>query len=96
MIVISHLVHKELLYKSYLNDVILSLLFIVKCIVVGCLQPLGITNGYCNSPIHDLLTPITLILLSVKLNKMLNIKTKFDTFQILGKEEFSKRTNTRS
>ena len=27
---------------------------------------------------------------------MLNIKIKFDTFQILGKEEFSKRTNTRS
>ena len=27
---------------------------------------------------------------------MLNIKTKFDTFQILSKEEFSKRTNTRS
>ena len=26
---------------------------------------------------------------------MLNIKTKFDTFQILGKEEL-KRTNTRS
>ena len=24
---------------------------------------------------------------------MLNIKTKFDTFQILGKEVFSKRTN---
>ena len=27
---------------------------------------------------------------------MLNIKTKFDTFQIIGKDEFSKRTNTRS
>ena len=27
---------------------------------------------------------------------MLNTKTKFDTFQVLGKEEFSKRTNTRS
>ena len=25
---------------------------------------------------------------------MLNIKTKFDTSQILGTEEFSKRTNT--
>ena len=25
---------------------------------------------------------------------MLNVKTIFDTFQILGKEEFSKRTNT--
>ena len=86
---ISHLVHKELLYKSYLNDVIVSLLFIVKCIVVGCLQPLGITNGNSNLPIHDLLTPITLILLSVKLNKMLNIRTKFDTLQILGEEEFS-------
>ena len=32
----------------------------------------------------------------MKRNKMLNIKTKFDTFQILGMEEFSKRTNTRS
>ena len=27
---------------------------------------------------------------------MLNIITKFSTFQILGKDEFSKRTNTRS
>ena len=45
---------------------------------------------------HNLLTPVTIILLSVKRNKMLNIKTKFDTFQILGEEEISKRTNTRS
>ena len=44
--------------------------------------------------ISHLLTPITIILLIVKGNKMLNIKTKFDTFQILGKEEFSQRTNT--
>ena len=46
----------------------------------------------------DLLTPVAIILLSIKRNKMLNLKTKFDTFQILGKEEFSfaKRTNTRS
>ena len=44
----------------------------------------------------DHLTPVTIILLRVKLNKLLNIKSKFDTFQILGKEEFSKRTNTRS
>ena len=42
------------------------------------------------------LTPVTIILLSVKLNKMLNVITKFDTFQILVKEEFSKLTNTRS
>ena len=35
-------------------------------------------------------------MLSVKLKEMLNIKTKFDTFQILGEEEFSKRTNTHS
>ena len=27
---------------------------------------------------------------------MFNIKTKFDIFQILGKDEFSRRTNTRS
>ena len=27
---------------------------------------------------------------------MFNIKTKLDTFQILGGEEFSKRTNARS
>ena len=33
---------------------------------------------------------------SVMLKEMLNIKPKFGTFQILGKEEFSKRTNTRS
>ena len=39
------------------------------------------------------LTPVTIILLRVKRNKMLNIKTKFDFF---GKEKFSKRTNTRS
>ena len=31
MIVISHLVDKELPYKSYFNDVIVSLLFTVKC-----------------------------------------------------------------
>ena len=61
-----------------------------------CLQPIGITHGDSNLPIHDLLTPLTIILLSVKLNKMLNMKTKSDTFQILGKEEFSTRTNTRS
>ena len=45
---------------------------------------------------YYLLTPVTIILLNVKRNKMSNIKTKFDTFQILGKEEFSKRTNARS
>ena len=41
---------------------------------------------------HDLLTPVTIILLSVKRNKILNIKTKFNTFHILGKEVFSRRT----
>ena len=35
-------------------------------------------------------------LIQGKLKEMLNIKTKFDTFQILGEEEFLKRTNTRS
>ena len=45
---------------------------------------------------HDLLTPVTIILSSVKGNKILNITTKFITFQILGKEEFSKQTNKRS
>ena len=39
---------------------------------------------------------LTSLQTKLKLNKMLNIKTKFDTFQILGKEEFSKRTNIRS
>ena len=63
-------------------------------IAVGCLQPKGITNGDSNLPIHDILTPVTIILLSVKLNKILNTKAKFDIFLILGKEEFSKRTNT--
>ena len=42
---------------------------------------------------HDLLTPVTIILSSVKGNKILNITTKFITFQ--GKEEFSKQTNKR-
>ena len=36
-----------------------------------------------NLSIHDLLPPVAINLLSVKLNKMLNINTKFDTFQIL-------------
>ena len=45
----------------------------------------------------DFLTRVAIILLSIiRRNKILNIKTKFDTFQILGKEEFSKRTNARS
>ena len=63
-------------------------------IAVGHLQHIEITNGDSSLPIHDLLTLVTVILLSVKLHKMLNMKTKFDTFQILGKEEFSERTNT--
>ena len=65
--------------------------------MVGCLRPKGITtNRDSNLSIHDLLPPVTIILLSLKLKLMLNIKTKFGTFQILGKEEFSERTNTRS
>ena len=65
--------------------------------MVGCLHPIGIaTDSDSNLLIHDLSPPVTIILLSVNLNKMLNIKTKFNTFQILGKEELSKRTNTRS
>ena len=43
--------------------------------------------------IRDLLTPVAIILLSVKRNKLSNINAKFGTFQILGMEEFSKRTN---
>ena len=43
-------------------------------ITVGCLQPIGIINGDSNLPLHDLLTPVTIILLNIKLNKMLNIK----------------------
>ena len=39
---------------------------------------------------------MTIISLRVKPNKMLNINIKFDTFQILEKEEFSKQTRTRS
>ena len=50
---------------------------------------MGITNGDSKLSI---LAPVT----TIKLNKMLNIKAKFDTFQIPGKEEFSKRTNTHS
>ena len=36
-------------------------------------------NGDSNLSIHNFLPPVAIILLSVKLNKMLNIKTKFDT-----------------
>ena len=46
--------------------------------------------------LHDLLNLVIIILLSKKRNKMLNIKTTFYSFQIVGKEEFSKRTNTLS
>ena len=56
------------------------------------MQPIRITNGDSNLPIDDLLTPVTIILLSIKLNKMFNIKTS----QILRKKEFTKRTNTLS
>ena len=94
---ISHLAEKELLYKSYLNDVIMSSLFIVKC-KGNYPHWLFATYGKYDSslPIHDLLTSVTIILLRIKLNKMLNIKTKSDTFQILAWEEFSKRTNARN
>ena len=80
---------KELLYKSYLNDVTVGFLIIVTCKgnyrrwLFATLQPIGITNGDSNLPIHDLSTLVPIILLSVKLNNMLNIKTKFDPFQIL-------------
>ena len=77
---ISHLVDKELPYKSYFKS------------VQRCHSKFFFHCKMCQ--FHDLLTPVTIILLSVKRNKMLSIKTKFDTFQILGKEEFSKRTNT--
>ena len=68
---------------------------------MGCLQPIGITNSDPRMVIATcqfiiFLTPVTTILSSAKLNKLLNMITKFDTFQILVKEEFSKRTNTRS
>ena len=33
-----------------------------------------------NLSIHDLLPPVTIILLSIKLKEMLDIKTNFDTF----------------
>ena len=48
-------------------------------IAIGCLQPIEITNRDSNLPIHDLSTSVTIILLRVKLNKILNIKTKLDT-----------------
>ena len=56
---ISQLVDTELLYESYLNDVIVILLFIVNVrviIAVGCFKAIGIKNGNSNLPIHDLLT----------------------------------------
>ena len=72
---ISHPVDKEPLYESYLNDVIVSFLFIVTCEGnYRCwLFATKITNGDTNFPIHSLLTPVTIILLSLKLSKMLNI-----------------------
>ena len=64
--------------KTHRRNVIVSLLFIVKCkgyyrpgiIGFSCLQPIGITNVESHLPIHDLITPITIILLIIKLNKM--------------------------
>ena len=78
---------KELLYKSCLDDVIVSLLFIVKCKGIYRRWLFAIINGDSNLPIHNLLTPVTIILLSVKLSKILNIKTEFGTFQTIGKED---------
>ena len=67
---------------------------------VGCLQPTRTTNGDSNLPIHDLVTLVTIIFsghfLKHKGKKMLHIENKLDTFRILGREEFSKGTNTRS
>ena len=46
-----HLVDKELPYRSYFSEVIVSLLFTVKCkINVVCLQPVSVTNGESNFP----------------------------------------------
>ena len=81
--------------KVYFNDVIDSSLFIVKC--KGNYRRWLFTtygNYDSNLPIHD--HSVTIILLRVKLNKMLNIKIKLDTFQILAREEFSKRANARN
>ena len=62
-----------------------------------CHQETRLLKSGCTvfPPNHDCLTPKTIILLGVKRNKMLNIKTKFGTFQILGKEEFSKQAKGR-
>ena len=44
-------------------------------IAVGCLQPIGIKNGYSNLPIlHLFKTPVTIILLSVKLKQNVEYK----------------------
>ena len=37
-------------------------------IAVGCLQPIGITNGDSSLPIHDLLTPVIIIKSKAKQN----------------------------
>ena len=64
---ISHLVDKELLYKSYLNDVIVSLLFIVKCKLNYRRWLFAtFTNGDDRLPIHDLFTLVTILQLSCK------------------------------
>ena len=101
---ISHLADKELLYKLFERCHSESL-FIVKSkgnqgsdILQNYRRWLFATyrNYDSNLPIHDVLPSVTIILLRVKLNKMLNVKTKSCTFQILGREEFSKRTNAHS
>ena len=77
--------------KSYLNNVIVNSLLIVKRKGNYRRWLFATYKNYdSNLPIHDLLISITIILLGVKLDKVLNIKTKSDTFQILGREEFSK------
>ena len=65
-------------------------------IAVVCSQLYELQMMIATCQFLDLLTPVATILLSIKRNKMLNIKIKFDTFQIPGKEGFSKRTNIRS
>ena len=95
IIVISHLADKELLYKSYLNDVIVSSLFIVKC-KGNYRRWLFATywNYDSNLSMHYLLTSVTIILLRVKLNKMLNMKLNQTPFKFLvGKNSQNEQTH---
>ena len=57
---ISHLADKELLYKSYLNDVMVSSLFIVKCKGNYRRWLFATYKNYdSNLPLHDLLTSVS-------------------------------------